>query len=243
MDYRFHTAMHSKRRYGEDEVRQIFARAAEAAEEERASLPSRVDGGLTLGELQAVGLEVGLSAERVAAAAAELEAPPRAVPRRKLLGVPISAGRIVDLPRELTDREWQFLVAELRATFDAKGEVRDEGGIREWSNGNLHAVLEQTEAGHRLRLGTRKGDALETTFLGAMFSVMAVIVAFIMVADGKAGAALMVPALMGLGGGGVLVANAFRLPRWAGERERQMGRVAAWTHNLLSVPPKEAGEV
>ena len=234
--------MNHERRYGEDEIRQVFARAAEAAEEERASLPSRVDGGLTLGELQAVGLEVGLSPERVAAAAAELDAPLRAVPRRKLLGIPISAGRVVDLPRELTDREWQFLVAELRATFDAKGEVKAEGGIREWSNGNLHAVLEQTEAGHRLRLGTRKGDAFETTFIGIMFSVMAVIVAFIMVADGRAGAALMVPALMGLGGGGVLVANAVRLPRWAGERERQMEHVAAWTQNLLSAAPKDAEE-
>lgn len=234
--------MDRERRYGEEEVRKVFAHAAEAAEEERASLPSPVDGGLTLAELQAVGLEVGLSPERVAAAAAELDAPPRVVPRRKLLGIPISAGRIVDLPRELTDREWQFLVARLRATFDAKGEVRDEGGIREWSNGNLHAVLEQTEAGHRLRMGTRKGDALETTFLGIMFSVMAVIVAFIMVADGKAGAALMVPALMGLGGGGVLVANTLRLPRWAGERERQMDRVAGWTQNLLSAAPKEAEE-
>ncbi len=234
--------MDSERRYGEDEVRQVFARAAEAAEQERAGLPSLVDGGLTLGELQAVGREVGLSPERVAAAAAELDASPRVVPRRKLLGVPISAGRIVDLPRELTDREWQFLVAELRATFDAKGEVGAEGGIREWSNGNLHAVLEQTESGHRLRLGTRKGDAFETTLLGALFSVMAVIVTFLMVADGKAGAALMVPALMGLGGGGVLVANAIRLPRWAGERERQMDHIAAWTRNLLSAPPRDADE-
>ena len=233
--------MDSERRYGEDEVRQVFARAAEAAEEEeRARLPARVDGGLTLGELQAVGLEVGLPPERVAAAAAELDAPLRAVPRRKLLGIPISAGRVVDLPRELTDREWQFLVAELRATFDAKGEVKAEGGIREWSNGNLHAVLEQAESGHRLRLGTRKGDAFETTFIGIMFSVMAVIVAFIMVADGRAGAALMVPALMGLGGGGVLVANTVRLPRWAGERERQMAHVAGWTQHLLSATPEEA---
>lgn len=234
--------MDSERRYGEEEVRKVFARAAEADEEERASLPSPVDGGLTLGELQAVGLEVGLSPERVAAAAAELDATPPLVPRRKLLGVPISAGRIVDLPRELTDREWHFLVAELRATFDAKGEVGADGGIREWSNGNLHAVLEQTESGHRLRLGTRKGDALETTFVGIMFAVMAVIVAFIMVADGRAGAALMVPALMALGGGGVLVANAIRLPRWAGERERQMDHVAAWTQSLLAAAPKDVEE-
>lgn len=231
--------MESKRRYGEGEVREVFARAAE---EDRASPPARVEGGLTLEELQAVGLEVGLSAERIAVAAADLEALPRTLPRRKLLGIPISAGRVVDLPRELTDREWQFLVAELRATFDAKGEVGAEGGIREWSNGNLHAVLEQTESGHRLRLGTRKGDALETTILGVMFAVMSVIVAFVMVADGRTGAALMVPALMGLGGGGVLVANALRLPRWAGERERQMDQVAAWTQNLLSDAPKGAEE-
>ncbi|WP_419163372.1 hypothetical protein [Candidatus Palauibacter sp.] len=231
--------MGSQRRYGEDEVREIFA---DAAREGPASLPASVapiDGGLTLGELQAVGLEVGLSAERVARAAATLDARAAALPRRKLLGFPISAGRVTDLPREATEREWQFLVAELRATFDAKGEVSAEGGVREWSNGNLHAVLEQTAAGHRLRLGTLKGDARETTALGVVGLVMALILAVIMTAAGREGAALIMPVVIGLAGAGALAANALRLPRWAGERERQMEHVAAWTRDLLSAPPKE----
>ena len=75
-----------------------------------------------------------------------------------------------------------------------------------------------------------------------MFAVMSMVIAFVMVADGKTGAGLMVPALMALGGGGVLVANAIRLPRWAGERERQMDHIAAWTNHLLSAAPKGAEE-
>ena len=233
----------TERRYAEEEVREIFARAAQAGGD-ASNLPTHGEG-WTLGELQAAGREAGLSAERVARAAASLDAAPEILPRRTLLGFPASVGRIVNLPREATAREWEFLVSELRATFDAKGEVRVEGGVREWSNGNLHAVLEHTRDGHRLRLGTRKGDVFETTLLGIMGLVMALIVALVLVAEARTGA-MFLPAVMGLAGAGMLGANALRLPRWASERERQMAHLAAWTRDLLDTPledeaPREEG--
>ena len=33
------------------------------------------------------------------------------------------------------------------------------GSLRQWTNGNLQALLEPTATGHRLRLGTLKGNA------------------------------------------------------------------------------------
>ena len=146
----------------------------------------------------------------------------------------------VDLPREATARDWQFLVSELRTTFDAKGEVRAEGGIREWNNGNLHAVLEQTKDGHRLRLGTSKREeAVGMTLMGVVGLGMAVFLSIVLIADGKAGAPMIMPAMLGLGGAAALVAAALRLPRWASERERQMEHIAAWTRDLLSAPPRD----
>ncbi len=229
--------MADERKYREDEIREIFALATSA---DGASLPALADQeGLTLGELQEVGREVGLAPERVADAAATLDVRSETLPRRTSLGAPVSVGRVVELPRAATDREWQFLVAELRETFGAKGQVTSHGDIREWTNGNLHAVLEQTEAGHRLRLGTHKGDATEVTAIGAIFLVMALILVAIMAIAGKTGVALILPALFALTGGGSLAWNFLRLPRWADEREHQMEHIAGRARALLEAPPLE----
>jgi len=224
-----------ERKYREDEVTEIFALATSAGE---TSLPAVADReGLTLGELQEVGREVGLAPSRVAEAAAMLDARSETLPRRTLLGAPVSAGRVVELPRAATDREWQFLVAELRETFGAKGEVTSHGDIREWTNGNLHAFLEQTESGHRLRLGTHKGNAQEAMAVGAVFLFMALIMAVAMISKGKIGLELLLPGLFGLAGGGALASNFLRLPRWADERERQMDHIAGRARALLAEPP------
>ena len=229
--------MADERKYREDEVSEIFARASSAGS---ASLPVPADQeGLTLGELQAVGREVGLAPERVAEAAAALDTRSETLPRRTLLGAPVSAGRVVELPRAATDREWQFLVAEFRETFGAKGKVTSDGDIREWTNGNLHAVLEQTEAGHRLRLGTYKGNAMEVLVVGGVGLLMALIILAAIVSKGKTGLELLFPAVFGMAGGGALVSNFLRLPRWADERERQMEHIAGRARALLEASPVE----
>lgn len=232
-----------ERRYGEEEVREIFARASRAGEETSpvpVRPPDQVPEGLTLGELQAAGLEAGLSPDRVARAAAALDAAPEVLPRRKMVGLPFSTGRIVDLPRRVTSREWQFLVSELRETFDEKGEVRAEAGIREWSTEHLHAVLEETETGHRLRLGAhRREEAVAFSVIGFLGLGMALLLCLVLLSDGEALGALVVASLFGLGGVGTWAAGALRLPRWAGESERRMEHIAEWTQDLLSGPPKE----
>ena len=115
--------------------------------------------GLTLAELQAIGHEVGLPPERIFEAASALDRRREVPPSRTSLGVPISVGLTVDLPRAPTDREWDMLVAELRTTFRARGRVESTGGSRQWVNGNLHAYVEPTQSGYRLRMGTLKGNA------------------------------------------------------------------------------------
>jgi len=223
-----------ERKYREDEVSEIFALATSAG---GARLPALADQeGLTLGELQEVGREVGIAPERVAEAAATLDARSETLPRRTLIGAPVSVGRVVELPRAATDREWRFLVAELRETFDAKGEVTSHGDIREWTNGNLHAVLEQAEAGHRLRLGTRKGNAMEIAASGLAGLVMGLFLFAVLAMKGKTGAEFFIPVLFLLAGGGALASNFLRLPRWADERERQMEHIAGKARALLEAP-------
>lgn len=231
--------MADERRYGEDEVAKIF----EAASAEAASAPAVSHGdtpsaqGLTLVELQAIGREVGIAPERIAEAASSLERSYPPIPRRTELGMPLSAAHVIELPRALTDREWALVVADLRETFSARGKESSQGETRQWSNGNLHAFVEPTRTGYRLRLGTVKGDALALNRMGAFGIAMGIFVSVAPVLNGNPMAA--VPGALALGGMGVgaFVFNALRLPRWAREREQQMKAVAERTVALIASKP------
>src|SRR5256885_16741552 len=87
------------------------------------------------------------------------------------MGLPIAVGRTVALQRKLTDDEWERLVVDLRETFDARGRLREEGSFKQWTNGNLQALLEPTPTGHQLRLRTMKGDAY--AMMSSGFAVVA----------------------------------------------------------------------
>jgi hypothetical protein len=218
------------RRYEDDEVREIFERATRASEAGR-PLPSS-GGGLTLSDLKEIGREVGVEPDRIDEAARALDRHRGALPRRRLLGMPVSVGRVVDLPRPLTDPEWERLVAELRHTFDARGRVDSTGGLREWTNGNLHAYVEPTDSGHRLRLGTTKGGAASLTVAGIGGLALAAIMLAALLSGGTA-RELLGPVVIALLSGAALGSNVFGLPRWAAERERQMEYIAGRALELV----------
>lgn len=224
--------MTDERRYQQDEVSEIFEAAATT---ERRS-PTRAlasPQGLTLAELQSIGSEVGLSPARIAEAAASLELRRTAQPVRTLLGMPISAGRTIDLPRAPTDREWAMLVADLRETFHAQGRDQSRGDVRTWTNGNLHASIEPTATGYRLRLGTVKGDAGSVNAIGISAIALAVILFLATVLNSDIAQAMFAPIVLGSMGAATLGYNALRLPRWAEEREEQMARIAARAQELI----------
>jgi len=226
--------MPDERRFNEEEVAEIFEAAADPAREPGSAL-ARSDG-LTLAELQAIGAEVGLPPERIARAAAALDVR-REATRVIRLGMPVSVRRTVDLPRAPSDREWEMLVAELRATFNARGRESSRGEVREWSNGNLHAYVEPTEAGHRLRMGTTKGEAEPLNRFGAFSLVLALVTAILIVMGGRIDEDFVIPVMLALMGSLSLATNAIRLPSWAGERERQMEQIGERAVALLSAGP------
>jgi hypothetical protein len=226
--------MANERRYGEEEVEEIFDRAAESRGAEGRALES--GGGLSLEELQAIGSEVGLLPERIAEAASAIDLRRGALPRQRSLGMPISVGRVLELPRALTDREWDLLVTELRQTFKARGNPGVSGGVRHWANGHLHAYVEPTEAGYRLRLGTLKGNAKPLNRVGVMGLSVAIFLAAALLLTGTVGEDLVLPLMFGGLGIGILAANALSLPGWARKREEQMEYIVNRVEGLLSQP-------
>ncbi|HEY0016579.1 MAG TPA: hypothetical protein VGC13_09685 [Longimicrobium sp.] len=227
--------MPDERTYGEEEVAEIF-KAAAAARQEAGSTALAPAAGFTLAELQSIGGEVGLAPERVAQAAAAVDLRRGAV-RRTDLGMPVSVGRTVDLPRAPTELEWEMLVGDLRETFGARGRVGSRGDVREWTNGNLHAYVEPTATGYRLRLGTTRGSAMAGNRMGAAGLVMALITLVVLAMTGALPEAILGPMLIALMGGGSLAWNAVSLPGWAQRREAQMEAVAVRARTLLGAPP------
>jgi hypothetical protein len=228
--------MTTERTYRDDEVREIFGLAARGPGNEPA--PASGADGLTLASLQSIGEEVGLEPAAVAQAAAEVEVRSAAlVPQRTSLGMPIGVGRIVPLPRALTDSEWERLVGELRTTFGARGRVASQGGLREWVNGNLHACIEPSAAGYHLRLGTVNGNARSMNALGAVGIGTGAIAFGSLVLGSGLQEAVFIPWMLGAAGVAALLSNVLRLPRWARLRDRQMASIAAKVATIMEAGP------
>lgn len=218
--------MDPNRRYSDEEIAQILDDATETQTNRDHALSS--SDGLTLAELQEIGLEAGIGTDLIAQAASRLErADPSASPHRSFLGTPIGVGRTVHLDRPLTDQEWGRLVVDLRETFDARGQLHEEGSFRQWTNGNLQALLEPTESGERLRLKTLKSGAKEGLGMGATLMAIAPVLylLFLLVNVGGSGA-VGLPLLMGLAGAVLYGTRRISLPHWAATRQLQMDGVA-----------------
>ncbi len=221
-----------ERRYTESEVARILERAASA---ERAVPPqTRGSEGLTLDELQEIGTEVGLSPALIADAAAAIERPAAVPLRMQHFGIPVGVGRTFRLDRSPTQEEWERMVVRFRETFAARGRVRSDGSLREWTNGNLQAIIEPAESGYVLRFRTYKSESGVVLGLGAAALVGALALVLLTVVGSMSAAESLVPAaLLGLAGLWPLGWGTLHLPRWAVERDGQFDRLGAEAQRLL----------
>jgi hypothetical protein len=220
--------MSAERRYTEQEIALILEQASAAQDQSEVALPAGE--GLTLAQVQDIAHEVGIDRAMVAKAAGAV-ARGDMVPtqRRTYLGLPIGVSRTIDFGRSVTDEEWDRLVVTLRETFDAKGRIQREGAFRQWSNGNLQALLEPTAHGHRLRISTRKGDAKMLVAVALLNIVIACAAFFAPILTGapQDAAGFWGPVVLGLVGVGALASVGLRLPGWARTRASQMEAIAA----------------
>jgi hypothetical protein len=225
----------TERRYGDDEIAAIFSKASMEDQQLPAVRASREDG-LTLAEVQSIGREAGISAEAVARAAQSLDTH-SAAPVRRFLGLPVGVERTVSLGRWLTDAEWERLVVRLREVFDARGTMSAQGNFRQWTNGNLQALLEPTDSGHRLRLRTTKASARAGTGVGFAALGFGAVLSASAAAAGHFGRALPIVLMVVLTGLGMIASSVLPLPNWARLRGRQMDEIARALANPESEPP------
>lgn len=216
----------TERRYNDEEVAEIFARASETEQATRHQLTSPNEG-MTLTQLQQIGSEAGIAPELVAQAARTLDQPLQPqIP--VFLGLPIGAARTVKLERRMTEEEWERLVVELRETFQARGVVRSEGSLRHWSNGNLQVLLEPDGDGQRVRFKTLRSQARPFMMMGLALTGVAAATFLAAVLGGQVPLtdALERTISMALIGAGMFAAGALPLRRWATLRQTQMDDLA-----------------
>lgn len=216
----------SERQFTEEEVAAIFKQASES--ESLATVSSGK--GMTLAALQEIGREAGMSPEAIARAALSLDQTSRPQDKpQTLLGLPVAVGQTVEVNRPFTDADWERLVADLRVTFNARGAIRQDGPFRQWTNGNLQALVEPTPTGFRLRLKTMNANARGFVAIGLGGIGLAGATALAMSLAGSPGnpGSGMGIAFLGIMGAGMLGLGAFQLPGWARRRRGQMEEIAA----------------
>lgn len=237
--------MTTPRRFTDEEVALILERAAttsgDPASDADDSTAVVATQGLSLAELQAIAREAGIDPVAVARAADALsrgDLVPTAV--QTVTGAPIALARTVQFGRDIDDRTWARMVVLLQETFAARGRLRSEGALREWSNGNLRAVLEPTPQGHQLRISTRKGNAAALRMFGNVAMAGSfVAVATMLTVNALQGApppaglpwlAVLMPGFMGLG---ARLQDVLTRRAWGRERSAQLDALPGQLRALL----------
>ncbi len=225
----------SDRLYSDDEVSEILRRATVPRPDARGQLVR--EDGMTLAQLEAIAREAGIEPERVAAAARELDTPSAAP--RKVIGVPVSVARSVELPRRLTEAEWEHLVTRLRETFDASGKLETHGTLRQWSNGNLRVMLEPGIHGHRVRFTSlnqgMRFRLLAGTITGGVLLGGSFLAAILPNVDALS--AIPASAIGGIIGLFVAASAVQSLKGWRSERRTQFDAIAAELERLAQREP------
>jgi serine/threonine protein kinase len=244
-----------RRRYSEDEVREIVRRAAEL----EVSNPTS-SGALTVGGVEALAAEVGIAPALVREAARALATPapgptplgPGQTPNRWIGGpTRIVCERVID--GELPDAEFPYVAEEIRRVLGHPGQVSQLGRTFAWTsvqsaNSGRSLEIAVSVRGGRTRIAARESLG---SLIGAVFGGIGGGV-------GGGGMGLVIPVGLGIMGGAGLVL----IPMWLAatyaaaravyrrsaqrrqdELEALLDRVAALARELMpSALPEGAAE-
>ena len=167
-------AAHRRARFDERQVREIIRHAAE----NQAAHPTE-DAALSLGAVERIGAEVGLSPERVRDAANRLPVlpDPPALPGG-ILGAPPGIDLQRVLPVELPVREFESLLEEVRAVTGEVGRINETlGKSLSWNSLSFQNTLEGTGRLIHVMVKPRAGSTsiriTESAGVQPMFTVLA----------------------------------------------------------------------
>lgn len=209
--------------FSDEEVAKIFDRAT-AAEAELPTLESGT--GLSLAQLQQIGAEAGIPAARISDAARAVLAGAAPGTAATLLGLPLSVERVIHLSDGLNDEEWGRLVADLRKTFEAQGELEAHGALRSWTCPGVGVHMEPDSEGYRIRMTKTIAGVKSGTTASLALLIFAIFMGMMLTTgnieeQGIVAIRIMVW-LFAAGGVGLMAATRSRLPIWEATSEAQL---------------------
>ncbi len=220
---------HTERRYNEQEIADIFRKASSA--QKKSEHGSETEG-LTLAEIEQIGIEAGLSPELIASAAASLDKSVVKPETVTCLGIPISVGRTVTLASELTDNQWRRLVSDLHDTFGITGRTSENGMMRIWEGENMEVVVEPAGTGHRIRIKRLHENLRNGLYGGSIFIAMGLFFLMIVAAKGDFFTFKSIAVSMfALAGSGALGVSAFQLDQWRKDQENRLDGIVSRISN------------
>jgi hypothetical protein len=214
-----------ERRYQDDEIRRIFDLAV--SDDDAARPVVSVETGLTLSELQEVGLEVGIEPERIAGAAHRLASMPNVRDsQQRSFGMPVAACRSLVIPTTESD-VWAIAVEEARQAMGVTGSMGSREGVREWTGGGIRLGMEPTLGGHQIHIMADNAVAQALNRVGITGLAVGLFLLVTLIATGISPVQLELATLAPLlSGATILGANGLRLPKWIQEIERQLDYIA-----------------
>lgn len=228
-----------ERRFNGDEIAEILRLATSAPAAlpgDSPVAPAPTKDGLTLAELQQIGTEVGILPEQMAEAAQALVVQSPTPLPGPFLGLPRAVSRTVPLPRGLSDEGWDRLVVKLRETFGAAGTVEIRGSLRSWRHGDTEVHLEPAGAGSRVRMVSRRSDAMALLVTGGILVAMGGGLLSLATLTGEPVAVQIAAGVVAAIGAGEISWGRWAVPRWGRTRETQLEDVARGRWASLEAP-------
>jgi hypothetical protein len=225
-----------KRLYSEKEIGDLIQRATRNQEDSK----EHVEHGLSFEEIERIAKDIGISAQYLRAAAAELENDQGSGGEFRFWGGPfvVEQKRVVE--GTVTDEQWEQIVLALRRATGSSGKISGFGQVREWSRAikDINLTLEETRVSVSPRedqttFEIRKqfrGGAFVAYSLSAIFSLT---VAGVFL-DGGNLSDLMNTVVAGSSTiGGLALARA-SLSYWIKRQRQKINRLTDWLHDAVS---------
>ncbi len=154
--------------FSEKQISTILRRATEMQEASKTTDPT----GLTFEELQQIAVEAGIDAKYIAAAITEQEQQGDVDEQFYWLGAPTSIERVRVVAGEVSDEQWEEMVAEIRSTFGLVGASGQVGRSREWTHDSKEQQAQVTvtsrEGQTKIRLFARYSQLAALAFIPGM---------------------------------------------------------------------------
>jgi hypothetical protein len=227
----------TRRLYADQEISRIIKRAAQLQEQQGPG--DQIGRGISIGEIEQIARDLGIDPTHVRQAASELSGSPDSASGFSLFGQALIEARR-RAKGEMSERDWEMMVQEIRRALGCTGETSTLGKALEWKTSDKEIISYQVTASPRegetdIQIVSRRDGAAFLTYLVfgivGVFSSLAIAAPFNNPVEWLAGAGVL---------GGVMTTARLLLGRWTRSKKREIHRLMDKLESIVAEQPQEA---